>query len=574
MTVTVTTKSASTEPTYTPAKTGDTRVQGFYNTDASLKLELAGRYNSNAMSESGGSLEIVQYNSANGFTYAVSGVKGTLIAVDLNNSMNGDKAAGLDGKEYDIRSTVSSDSFTYGDFDSRRTALTVSGVLIQKGFEPSTDFEPEYIAVSGGKAYVSLQENNAIAVLDIAAKAFTGVYPLGFQNFGETMVDLENNGTAELKAYDGIYGIRMPDGISVVTIGGQDYLLTANEGASRADWLGMDNEFKDKSSPTGNKTLSKKVTWFNASMWDGLDQTKAYVFGGRSFSIYKITDSGLTLISDSGSDFEEITAEKLKDHFNCTYNDIAADDRSGKKGPEPETVITGMVNGKAYAFIALERTGGVMVYDITDPANISFVNYINSREFEAPIQGDVSPEGICFIPAANGRKSMVLTACEVYGTLAAYELTPAQDSSSDGDHTGGSGSGSSSSTGSKPSTSAPEQNESSVGFKDVPKNAYYFDAVEWAVKQQITSGTSAAEFDPGAPCTRAQIVTFLWRAAGSPESKTTGSFTDVPSGSYYEKAVSWAVEMGITTGVSSERFDPNAACTRAQIVTFLHRAAA
>ena len=134
MTVTVTTKSASKEPTYTPAKTGDTRVQGFYNTDASLKLELAGRYNSNAMSESGGSLEIVQYNSANGFTYAVSGVKGTLIAVDLNNSMNGDKVAGLDGKEYDIRSTVSSDSFTYGDFDSRRTALTVSGVLIQKGF--------------------------------------------------------------------------------------------------------------------------------------------------------------------------------------------------------------------------------------------------------------------------------------------------------------------------------------------------------------------------------------------------------------------------------------------------------
>ncbi len=108
---------------------------------------------------------------------------------------------------------------------------------------------------------------------------------------------------------------------------------------------------------------------------------------------------------------------------------------------------------------------------------------------------------------------MVLTACEVSGTLAAYELTPAQDSSSDGDHTGGSGSGSSSSTGSKPSTSAPEQNKSSVGFKDVPKNAYYFDAVEWAVKQQITSGTSAAEFDPGAPCTRAQIVTFLYRAA-------------------------------------------------------------
>ena len=168
---------------------------------------------------------------------------------------------------------------------------------------------------------------------------------------------------------------------------------------------------------------------------------------------------------------------------------------------------------------------------------------------------------------------MVLTACEVSGTLAAYELTPAQDSSSDGDHTGGSGSGSSSSTGSKPSTSAPEQNESSVGFNDVPKNAYYFDAVEWAVKQQITSGTSAAEFDPDAPCTRAQIVTFLWRAAGS-QANVKARFSDVHDGSYYAGAVDWAVENGVTNGISETLFGPDNSCTRAQTVTFLYRAAA
>ena len=109
-------------------------------------------------------------------------------------------------------------------------------------------------------------------------------------------------------------------------------------------------------------------------------------------------------------------------------------------------------------------------------------------------------------------------------------------------------------------------------FTDVPAGAYYYDAVLWAAEKGITGGTSAVAFSPDSPCTRAQIVTFLWRAAGSPEPKALSSFTDVPADAYYVKAVAWAVENGITTGTKDGRFDPNAPCTRAQAVTFLHRA--
>ena len=110
-------------------------------------------------------------------------------------------------------------------------------------------------------------------------------------------------------------------------------------------------------------------------------------------------------------------------------------------------------------------------------------------------------------------------------------------------------------------------------FVDVKSGDYYYDAVLWAAKNGITSGTDAVHFSPEQPCTRAQIVTFLWRAAGSPEPKGAASgMTDVVSGSYYEKAVAWAIENGITTGTTASTFSPDATCTRAQSVTFLYRA--
>ena len=109
-------------------------------------------------------------------------------------------------------------------------------------------------------------------------------------------------------------------------------------------------------------------------------------------------------------------------------------------------------------------------------------------------------------------------------------------------------------------------------FYDVPNDAYFYEAVKWAVKNGITTGVGNDLFAPEQPCTRAQIVTFLWRAAGSPEPKTAVSFADVPAGSYYAKAVAWAVENGITNGLTETTFAPDATCTRGQSVTFLYRA--
>ena len=128
---------------------------------------------------------------------------------------------------------------------------------------------------------------------------------------------------------------------------------------------------------------------------------------------------------------------------------------------------------------------------------------------------------------------------------------------------------------SSPSSTTPDPEptpDDSNSFSDVPANAYFADAVKWAVENGVTNGLSDTMFGPYASCTRAQIVIFLWRAAGRPEPKAMSSFTDVPASAYYAKAVAWAVENGITNGMTETTFAPNATCTRGRIVTFLYRA--
>ena len=125
---------------------------------------------------------------------------------------------------------------------------------------------------------------------------------------------------------------------------------------------------------------------------------------------------------------------------------------------------------------------------------------------------------------------------------------------------------------SKVSVEAEFVKTAATSFADVPANAYFADAVKWAVDKRITNGLSDTMFGPYESCTRAQIVTFLWRAAGSPEPKNASSFTDVPANAYYAKAVAWAVENGITNGMTETTFAPDATCTRGQSVTFLYRA--
>ena len=112
----------------------------------------------------------------------------------------------------------------------------------------------------------------------------------------------------------------------------------------------------------------------------------------------------------------------------------------------------------------------------------------------------------------------------------------------------------------------------SVSFKDVSSDAYYYKAVQWAVANGVTNGIGGDIFAPDATCTRAQVVTFLYRANHSPAVGTANSFSDVPAGAYYENAVVWATEKGITNGMGNGCFSPETGCTRGQVVTFLHRA--
>ena len=654
----------------------DTRVKGFYNGEnASLQMELAGRYNSGAMNADGGSLEIVQYNARNGFAYAVSGVKGVLIAIDLNENMSGSTVADLTatGKEYDLKDIVKAEDFTYGDMTSvavspdgktlavaiqaadytqtgvvaifscgkggflelletvnvgvqpdmvtftpdgskiltanegeprmgysavgavdpkgsvsiidaetfnvktvgfdnfdrndARQALVDKGIVLKKDTTPSFDLEPEYIACTDNTAYVSCQEANAIAVLDLDNAQFTGIYSVGFEDYSRVAIDINKKDTEYApKTYESLRGIRMPDGISLYEAGGETYLLTANEGDARAWPVETEadcNEIKDKQSPVNGVKPGGKVTWFDVDQYDGLEDGTDYIFGGRSFTLFKVTPSGLEEVFDSGCNLEEITAKQLPDNFNCSNDNVDVDDRSGKKGPEPESVTVGTVGSKTYAFIALERIGGVMVYDITAPENTEFVNYINSREFNNNIQGDVSPEGLCFIPAAQSKtgKPLLLAACEVSGTLAVYELTGEQDETPDIPSV----------PGIDPILAAILAAANQQRFEDVASNAYYYDAVNWAVERSITSGTGKYTFNPDSNCTRADFVTFLWRAAGKPVVNYAMNFSDVKESSYYAEAVRWAASLGIVTGLSKNTFGAASAVTREQAVTMLWR---
>lgn len=188
-------------------------------------------------------MEIVSYNQANGFAYAINGQSGHLAAISLNHLAAGTIVAQLSGTDVDVRTLVKAadSSFRYGDMTSvavspDRTTLAASGVVLKKGVAPSADLEPEYIAVSSGKAYVTLQENNAIAMLDLASRTFDGIYSAGFEDYSVTPIDVDKKYDAyEPKIYGSLMGIRMPDAIAAFRVDSRTYLVTANEGDAR-EW--------------------------------------------------------------------------------------------------------------------------------------------------------------------------------------------------------------------------------------------------------------------------------------------------------------------------------------------------
>ena len=236
-----------------------------------------------------------------------------------------------------------------------------------------------------------------------------------------------------------IFGMYQPDAIASYTANNQTYYITANEGDSR-DYDGYSEEARIKDltlDPTAfpNAAELQKdenigrllvTTALGDTDGDG-DYDQLYSYGGRSFSIW---NSQGQLVYDSGDAFERITAEQFPEFFNASNSNSNNnfDNRSDDKGPEPEGLVTGKINDRTYAFIGLERIGGVMVYDVTDPVSPTFVQYINNRDFTAATDSaaakDLGPEGLAFISAQdspNG-KPLLVVANEVSGSTTFYQI--------------------------------------------------------------------------------------------------------------------------------------------------------
>ncbi|WP_052087837.1 choice-of-anchor I family protein [Paenibacillus wynnii] len=338
--------------------------------------------------------------------------KGTVTIVDIKKGLN--------------KASVATIGFEAFDHTGARAALIADRVLLKPNTVPSVDLEPEYITVTENSlyAYVSLQEANAIATLDLKTKTFVSVKGLGFKdhNLAANSLDALKNGKAEISPQN-LYGVYMPDGITTTKIDGNQYLFTANEGDAR-EWGSKPYKYADTGSYTFPGTTFKIDTVLNAER-EGLDNNKNYIYGGRSFSIWDAAT--MSQVYDSGSDFEKITAELYPTVFNSSNNKSELDSRSGKKGPEPEDVKVMKIKGKTYAFIALERIGGIMMYDVTDVNDVKFYDYINLRDFTGTGvsgSGSLAPEGLCLVEGKDSPtgKPLLMVANEVSGNVNLIEI--------------------------------------------------------------------------------------------------------------------------------------------------------
>lgn len=314
------------------------------------------------------------------------------------------------------------------------------------GASVAQDLEPEYIAVSHDSktAWVTLQENNALGILDLTQKKVTRLVALGFKDHSITGNGLDggrDDGGNKITTWP-VLGMYQPDTIAAFTDKGETFLVTANEGDVR-EYDGLNAagieavEIEDitldpvafpdaatiQSRPLGIGRL--KVTSFNGDTDGDGDYDQLYPFGARSFSIW--TDQG-ALVFDSGDALEQVTAAAHPANFNASNTNNTRDDRSDDKGPEPEGVTVGKLFGRNYLFVMLERIGGIAVYDLTDPAAPQFEQYINTRSFAAApgtvAAGDLGPEAARVISedASPTGTPLLIVSNEVSGTLRVFEI--------------------------------------------------------------------------------------------------------------------------------------------------------
>jgi hypothetical protein len=295
------------------------------------------------------------------------------------------------------------------------------------------DAEPEYIAPGAfGTALVTLQETNAVGLLDIKRGRFLYVRGLGYKDHGLAQNALDpsdRDGAIAINPWDGVYGMYQPDAIAAYTHRGLTYYVTANEGdareregcveEARVGDLTLDpTAFPDADALQENAALGRLTVTMNTGDTDGDgDYDRLFPFGARSFSILGPLGG---VLYDSGSALEEIAAAEEPSIFNASNEEPAAfDNRSDNKGPEPEGVDVGSVGRRTYAFVASERQGGLYAYRL-DGASASFGDYVNTRP------ADLGPEGVRFVPRADSPtgRAMLLVTNEISGTVAAIDVAP------------------------------------------------------------------------------------------------------------------------------------------------------
>ena len=320
------------------------------------------------------------------------------------------------------------------------------GVRFFPGDFDAANLEPEYVAVSedNSTAFVSLQENNAVVVVDLTTKTITDVQPLGTKDHsiaGNGLDASDKDDEINITTYP-FKGLYLPDALTTIDIAGTTYYLTANEGDSR-DYDGYSEEERledldlDSIAFPNAATLQleenggrmKVTTSMGDTDGDG-DYDEIYTYGTRSFSIWSTTG---TLVYDSGDEFEQQLATLEPDNFGSTNDENDSfDNRSDDKGPEPEAIEVATINGEHYAFIGLERIGGIMMYNITNPTAPTFVQYINNRDFSVEdvtttAVGDLGCEDVLFIDGQFTADSnfYLVTSNEVSGSVSVFQIVGA-----------------------------------------------------------------------------------------------------------------------------------------------------
>ena len=332
------------------------------------------------------------------------------------------------------------------DFQRYDTVNLDKGVRVygnQGQQSPSQDLEPQEIAVDeqAFKAYISLQENNAIAVVDYFFAQLDTIFPLPLKsraNRNQAFSGTDRGSTVSLDSFPGIFSLYQPRGLSFLRQAGQSYLLSANEGAAR-DYPAYSEIATIASTPLDPVSIPNardlkidtilgplKITNTIGGRGVGLLYDSAVSFGGRSFSVW---DSLGQLIFDSGDDFERTILSLEAANFNSSaISNQSFKARGPWYGPQPNAIVTGEVDGSLYAFISLRQMGGVMIYNLNNPRQPIFDSYLLNRNFsvaaDVPQAGDLGPVELSFVSgdrSPNGQ-ALLIVSHSISGSLSIYEL--------------------------------------------------------------------------------------------------------------------------------------------------------